>query len=248
MTDDPKRPSRTGKKGRPPWSLSDREDEAILEARAAIGDGLIEYLNDRLQVSGGAGSFEAALSEGMLISVLELIAPDGKYPMDKGRFWQILDRHCPFPPLETEDSVRERLMTDIQTLFAAAEYEGFEDGFDSVLSLEIQRLVLEHGDAALDTVSDLIAGDRVAPEAAAEALACLGEMEHKATHEARRRVLERGLKCSSHVARDGAVVGLSDLGDPRSVPALEAAAQREEYRMLRANMLELVEQLRGHDS
>jgi hypothetical protein len=113
--------------------------------------------------------------------------------------------------------------------------------------LEIQRLVLEHGNAALETVSDLIAGERVAPEAAAEALACLGEMEHEATHGARRRLLERSLTCSSHVARDGAVVGLSDLGDPRSVPALEAAAQREEYCMLRANMLEVIEQLRGQD-
>lgn len=38
---------------------------------------------------------------------------------------------------------------------------------------------------------------------------------------------------------------LSHLGDPRTVPTLEAAAAREDYELLRANMLELVEQLKG---
>jgi hypothetical protein len=105
--------------------------------------------------------------------------------------------------------------------------------------------VLQHGQVALDIVSDLIFEERAAPDAAREALACLGEMEDEATHSGRRRVLERCLACSSHIARDGAVTGLSDLGDSRSIPALEAAAEREDYRLLQANMVEVAGKLRG---
>ena len=71
-------------------------------------------------------------------------------------------------------------MSEIEALFGAAENESFEDGLDSVLSLELQRLVLQHGEVSLEVVSDLILKDRAAPEVAAEALACLGEMEDEA--------------------------------------------------------------------
>ena len=214
-------------------------------ARCAIDDGLWEHLKSCLQISEETGIRQADISEGLLISVLKLIAPGSKYRIEKGRFWQIVDQHGPFSALDPDDSIRERLLSEIETLFAVAENESFEDGFDSVLSLELQRLVLQYGDATLEIVSDLIFEDRVAPGVAREALSCLGAMDDKATHEGRRCVLERSLACPSHVARDGAVTGLFDLDDPRSIPALEAAAERETYRLLRANMLELAEQLRG---
>ncbi|HUT95770.1 MAG TPA: HEAT repeat domain-containing protein [Thermoguttaceae bacterium] len=245
MTEDPKRLS--GESGKEPevGSLRIDEDTAIFDARCAIEEGLQGHLKSCLQVFGETALRRVDISEGLLISILKLIAPGGKYPMQSGRFWQILDRHGPFSPLDLEDSIREPLMNEIEALLAAAENESFEDGFDSVLSLELQRLVLQHDGVALEIVSDLICEDRAAPDVAREALACLGEMEDEQTHNGRRRVLERALACSSHVARDGAVTGLSDLRDPRSIPALEAAAEREDYRLLRTNMLELAGQLKG---
>ncbi|MFH1922415.1 MAG: HEAT repeat domain-containing protein [Planctomycetota bacterium] len=246
MTEDPKRLSGESAGEFEVGSVPISVDEEIVKARRLIDSGLMKHLNRCLKVYGETGIHRADISEGLLISVLKLIAPGGDFPMEKGRFWQILDRHGPFSPLEPEDSVRKRLMSEIEALFAAAENESFEDGFDSVLSLELQRLVLQHGDVALEIGSDLIFEDRAAPNVAREALVCLGEMEDEATHNGRRRVLERSLACSSHVARDGAVTGLSDLGDPRSIPALEAAGEREDYRLLRANMLELARQLRSH--
>jgi hypothetical protein len=136
------------------------------------------------------------------------------------------------------------LATEIEGLFAAAENESFGDGFDSVLSLELQRLVLRHGNTTLEIVSEMIFQNRTTPQVAAEALHCAGEMRNEATHEARRRLLERALESPSNITRDGAVVGLSHLCDPHTIPALEAAAAREDYRLLRGNMLDLLEQLR----
>jgi hypothetical protein len=238
---------RSGKpaEGPPTVPISLNVDDAIVVARDAIDAGLLDYLNSRLQLIGKTEPLAADLADGLLISVLKLIAPNGKYPMEKGRFWQVLDRHDPFSPLKPDDATRARLVDEIAGLLAAAEHESFEDGFDSALSLELQRLVLKHGDMTLKIVADLILENRAAPQVAAEALRCFGEMENEATHEARRQLLERSLACPSHVVRDGAVVGLSHLYDPHSIPALEAAAAREDHGLLRANMLQLLEQLRG---
>ena len=52
-------------------------------------------------------------------------------------------------------------------------------------------------------------------------------MRNEATREARRELLERSLASPLHTVRDGAVVGLSMLRDPRSIPPLAAAAARE---------------------
>lgn len=218
--------------GRSPTSLGVDQDVALVEAREQFDEALREYVIDYPQCD---------FSEALLVSVLKLIALDGKYPIDKGRFWQLLDRDYPFGP---EEGIRERLAAEIEALFAAARHEEFENGFDSHLSLELTRLVLRYGEKALELASDLIFADRVAPDAAAEALRCFGEMENPATYEARRRILERALECSSHIARDGAVIGLDDLCDPRSIPALEAAMEREQYHLLREDMSRLLANLK----
>jgi len=229
----------------PPKEVSPDEDEAILEVREDVAEALAEYLVSLRRGPADARLLGDHLSEGLLISALRLIGPGGKYPMDRGRFWQLMDRHCPFTPDDPDDKRHAGLVDEIESLFIAARNESFEDGFDSALSLGLQALVLKHGDAALEVVSNLILDERVSPDAAAEALRCLGQMESPGTREARRRLLERGLDCRAHVARDGAVIGLSDLRDLRTIGALERAAAREDYRLLRANMLALVEELKG---
>jgi hypothetical protein len=159
----------------PTGSIPRSADDAIVDLRVAICDGLLDYLNRRVHVFAEPGLLAEDLSDGLLISVLNLIAP---------------------------------------------------------------------GDAAMEIVSDLILQNRAAPEVAAEALRCLGQVQSEATHEARRRLLERSLSSASHVTRDGAVAGLSSLRDPGAIPALEAAAAREDYRLLRANMFEVLERLK----
>jgi hypothetical protein len=220
-------------------------DDAIVNARAALDDGLLGHLQSRLRAFGEAGCLAADIADGLLISVLKLITPGGKYPMERGRFWQILDRHDPFSPATPEDTARVRVAREIKSLFAAAENESFEDGFDSAFSLELQRLVLRDGNAAVEIISDILSANQAAPDMAAEALRCLGEMENPGTHEARRQLLQQNLASPSHVARDGAVVALSHLSDPRAIPDLEAAVTRETYGLLRANMAALLDQLKG---
>jgi HEAT repeat protein len=139
----------------------------------------------------------------------------------------------------------DELADEIRTLFALARNEDFEDGFDSGLSRELTRFLLQHGDRAVELISDRVLAEGAAPYVSAAALRVLGEARQTATHEARRELLERSLRSPSHIVRDGAVLGLSDLHDPRSVPALEAAAAREDRPLLRANLMRLLERLRS---
>ena len=93
-------------KGPPKVPVPFDMEEAIAEARVAIDDGLLEYLNNRLQLFGEKAPLPADFSDGLLISVLKLIAPDGRYPMEMGRFWQILDRYDPFSPWRPDGAMR----------------------------------------------------------------------------------------------------------------------------------------------
>ena len=80
-------------------SVAHHEDVVFVEAVDAIGRGLREYIESRVEHSPQARILLEDFSDGLLISVLKLIGPEGKFPMEKGRFWQILDRHYPFSGL-----------------------------------------------------------------------------------------------------------------------------------------------------
>ena len=237
--------------------LHDAESQRDDEARSVIGDAehaitnaagdasdeIREFLFRKFTSLDEEGFLTAHLAEGILRSALTLIGPKGKYVMDKGRFWQLLDRHCPFTPLDVDDENRTLLESQIEALLRAAECEVFEDGFDSTVSLELQRLLLKHGDTTVEIVADIVLGERVGADVAAEILRCFGEVEHAPTYNARQRLLELGLTCTSHLARDAAVLGLADLCDERSIPALQAAAAVEKHDRLRGNMVKLIERL-----
>jgi len=219
-------------------------EHAITNAAGDVSDEIREFLFRKFTSLDEGGFLPAHLAEGILRSALTLIGPKGKYAMEKERFWQLLDRHCPFSPLDADEENRSQLEGQIEALLRAAEREVFEDGFDSTVSLELQRLLLKHGDTTVEIVADFVLGERVGADVAAEVLRCFGEVEHAATFNARQRLLERGLTCTSHLARDGAVLGLADLCDGRSVPALEAAAAVEKHDRLRGNMVELIKRLK----
>jgi hypothetical protein len=222
-------------------AVSPAEDEAVSSVVGEFADRLKQYIDAGRRGPLSQRLLGDYLSEGVLVAALEMLGPEGNHRMDEGTFWQIIQEHCPVgslacPISEVRQSVRD--------LFRRSAEEEFRDGFDSFLSLGLQQHVLRYGEAAVEAASDVILNERINPEAAAEALRCLAEMQHDATYEARRALLEKGLDCPSHFVRDGAVIGLEDFSDPRSIPALEAALAREEYNFLRDEMSRLLGQLR----
>ena len=135
---------------RPLETVSLDIDQAVVDARTAINEGVLKYLNSRLQVFGEAGLFPSDLSDGLLVAVLKLLGPHGKFAMEEGRFWQLLEQYDPYAAPTLDENGQSRLIREVETVLAVAENETFEDGFHSVLSLELLRLVVRYGSVAVD--------------------------------------------------------------------------------------------------
>jgi len=137
----------------------------------------------------------------------------------------------------------EEIQRKTTALFEAAKDQYFEDGMESAFSNELVAFIEKHGEAAVKAITHLITSEIVNVEVAAEALRWLGRMDHAPTHNARLRLLERSLFCSSAGVRDGAVLGLASMDDPHAITYLEQAIQREKHAELREDFQQVLTQL-----
>lgn len=154
--------------------------------------------------------------------------------------------------LQIESStVQERSAADdpayflVRRAFARARDDSFDDETEAELAREIKLLVAKHGDRAVEAMAHLILFGRTGAQLANEALRTLGMIQDAKTLHYRRWLLEHSLRSALAVIRDGAVLGLSWLGDPQAIPLVEAAAGSERIAPLRRSMEKLLEQLRG---
>lgn len=143
-------------------------------------------------------------------------------------------------PQHVDMSLRNRL----ESVFRQAQEERFEDGMQSNFGRAMLALIAQYGEASVGEARRLIFDPRTRPGVAAEALRWVARADHPATQEQRREVLEAALSHLSSMVRDGAVLGLASLDDSRSVPALKAAIRREPVPELRADMEDLLAELR----
>lgn len=136
------------------------------------------------------------------------------------------------------------LTAELQRIFFAAREEVFEDGMDSVFSRQLVNFMERHSRLAIDILSDLLILEQVNAEVAGEALRHVGYIEHAPTRLVRRRLLEHCLFGSSARVRDGAILGIAAMDDPKSIPYVEQAVERERIAELQDDMRDVLEQLR----
>ncbi|MDR3614727.1 MAG: HEAT repeat domain-containing protein [Candidatus Obscuribacterales bacterium] len=118
----------------------------------------------------------------------------------------------------------------------------FEDGMETSFSLAIVDLVRAHGGDAVNALERWINTKASNTEAAAEALRWIGRVDDSPTHEYRRWLLERSLASGIARIRDGAVIGLSSLNDPKAIPALKAAFRFESNNELKVDIGDLIQE------
>lgn len=140
------------------------------------------------------------------------------------------------------------LRTEVQHLIQVGYNEAFADGMESEFSRQFVALIQTHGAEALPLIDAYLIqgyqGDTYNSEIASEALLWLGLMDHPATYLDRRLIIERSLTSRSSRLRDSASNALSFLDDPASIPALQYAIAKENMRELRADMQQVLEQLK----
>lgn len=138
----------------------------------------------------------------------------------------------------------EALTEELLQIFFAAREEVFEDGMDSIFSLRLVSFIKRYSRLAIDILSDLLILEQVNAEVAGEALRHVGYIEHPPTTLVRRRLLERCLFGSSARIRDGAILGIAAMDDPKSIPYVEQAVERERIAELQEDMRDVLGQLR----
>jgi hypothetical protein len=135
------------------------------------------------------------------------------------------------------------LYEEVEALFESGKEENFEDGMESDFSKNLISVVKKYGNYALEIIGCLIVYEKVNAEVAGEALRWLGQLDHPETHRFRLWLLERSLSLSKAQIRDGASLGLSFLDDPHAITYLKSAIQKEEFKELRNDMKQVLDQL-----
>ncbi len=151
--------------------------------------------------------------------------------------------HVPTPFESLVSHCSAETMAAARTLFAGADPETFEEGFENDFSRRIVALVNQSGAQAVSAIHQCVAAPDVNPDVAAEALRWLGHIEDAATSDARCLVLESCLSHPSTSVRYGAILGLGYLEDIRSLPALRRAVDGEKSHALVSDLRHLIAHL-----
>ena len=133
---------------------------------------------------------------------------------------------------------------EIEGLFGKGKEEDFEDGMISDFSKRLYLLIEKYSENAVIEISHIIRNNKADEEVAYEALKWIGEIVHPQTYKHRLWLLQKCLSNSSLYIRDAAALGLADMNDKKSIPALERAINREKNSELKKDMVEVLLQLK----
>lgn len=140
--------------------------------------------------------------------------------------------------------IERGLREEFENLFHNAKNEVFESGMTTDFSQRLVFLLHRYGKDAISVLTELLLSDGVNPNVAAEALRWIGHIDMPSTHQERRWLLERALLKSHSVwIKDGAVIGLASMDDPKSIPSLEEALKQEVDKVLQKDIQQVLEQL-----
>lgn len=205
-----------------------------------------------------ASIFQFRRSNRRVVDILDESFPESPQPFSQSQYdssvvsenlvnvpVKALSAHNAEPRVKVYSAEEEqRLRIEIENMFEYAKDEVFEDGMESAFSLHLLRLLNEHGEFAMNHIVFLIEEEMVSSEVLSETLRWFGLMEDGPAYAHRRWLLQRCLKSSSVIVRDGAILGLSFLEDPRSIPILEQAYYSEIHESLRADILQVLNDLK----
>ena len=136
------------------------------------------------------------------------------------------------------------LLRYVTQIVRDAQEEVFEDGMESNFSRGLASAILEHGNAALTAIEDIILNGNTNVEVVGETLIQLGTIDSPSTHNQRLTILTETLKSEDVRIRDAASLALETMEDASAIPALESALCREQSARMQENLEAVISQLR----
>jgi len=122
-------------------------------------------------------------------------------------------------------------------------YDQLQESEHCNLSETLAKALSQRGLPILSAVEALLNENALDATLVIEVLRAIGRIDEDVWYADRFRMLQRGL-FSKHIAvRHGAILGLSQLDEPHSRPAIELAVRTEHVPWLRRYLIRLIEQL-----
>ena len=144
----------------------------------------------------------------------------------------------------SEPNLGRESAAKLRELFRNVDGEVFEDGMTSNFSTALHGIISEYGTAAVEQLGKMTLARDAPVDVAEEALRQVGHIRDAATHDARLSLLERALESPELRIRDGGAIGIDYMEDPRAVPSLERALERETYGWLGQYIRDVIARLR----
>ena len=139
--------------------------------------------------------------------------------------------------------LQEAVMQKIEDVLAIGAGEIFEPGAESEFAEALTEGVRRYGSSAVRVIANHILGGAIGATVASEALCILGDLDDTLTLDDRLSLLIKSLENESSRIREGAILGLSRLGDPRSIDYLKASHRSEPYGFLQQDMSQVLQVL-----
>jgi hypothetical protein len=178
-----------------------------------------------------------------LYTVLEAIGPGGIHAMPRARCRRIIDEfrlRSGFP----SNPEREELKRQLVQAFRDAEDVGDFDGLRDTFASRITGIICAGDEQTFAELATLIEDTSIIScEVIAITLEVIGAMWHPQSYRNRRLLLEKNLGTHDATIRTGAVLGLSNLSSPLSLPSLRNAHDAETDDVLKSTIDSTIRQL-----
>lgn len=142
-----------------------------------------------------------------------------------------------------QQPIPETIERIVATLFDAASDEDFEYGLKSQFATALDSFVHRYGVVGVEAIQRHISTGDVRVDSIIEALHTLAQIQHTPSHSERLLLLLRNLFANSARVRCGAALGLAYLDDPKAIPFLRQARERESSSSTRVCFQRVLEQL-----
>lgn len=114
--------------------------------------------------------------------------------------------------------------------------EELQDGMTARLGVKLAACLRNFGDACLANLATVALQGEADPDALSHVLRWVGRLPDRESIQGRLLLLIRALEAPSAIVRDGAGLGLVELGSRAAIPALTAAIARETNASLRDDL------------
>ena len=135
------------------------------------------------------------------------------------------------------------LIVQVSDDLAGLTVQELEDGMTADLGEKLIAMIQTYGDEGVKALANIIASGKVSAEILSHTLRWLARIDDHKTYDARLMLLTDCLRSTSHIIRDGALLGLSTLGDRRAIDGIRSAAACETRASLKRDMEEVLNQL-----